>query len=519
MSLDSIRIDSLVPPNRRSGRASRSGSRSTAPGSTRAKGADTKHEGIALLDAIERVEPTWKPDTRLKVQVETEETVQATEPAINVYPTIKRLIDIVGALVLLAILSPVILAFAARIALRNRGQVLERTIVAGRNDIPFVRYMFRSERRFMRKIPVLFNILKGDMAFIGPRAYLLADLEAVYATEPGARARGRVRPGLLCSWWIRRRVSLDYVREIALDLEYVCDMSFAHDCSIFMRALPGIVTVALWGDDPESYDPQIDILGVTIDNVSMDDAIDRIEGMLEGGAARQACFINPHNLNESVRVPEYKAVLDSSVMVLADGFGSKLAGNILKRPLLQNLCGTDLFPRLCARIENTDKGIYLLGAEPGAADRVADWALERYPNLDIRGTDHGYFSEDEEAAVVERINASGADMLIVAMGVPRQELWIQKHLDSLDVKVAMGFGGLFDYFAGNVPRAPRWVREMGMEWVYRLIQEPTRLWRRYLVGNFKFLVRVMRQRMQERRRASIGATADDSASERQPTKR
>jgi N-acetylglucosaminyldiphosphoundecaprenol N-acetyl-beta-D-mannosaminyltransferase len=117
----------------------------------------------------------------------------------------------------------------------------------------------------------------------------------------------------------------------------------------------------------------------------------------------------------------------------------------------------------------------------------------RYPELIIAGTRDGYFDAAEEAEVIESINASGADILLVAFGAPRQDVWLKAHKQALRVPVRMGVGGLFDFYSGRIPRAPVWMREMGLEWTYRLLQEPGRMWRRYIIGNPLFLYRVWRQ--------------------------
>jgi N-acetylglucosaminyldiphosphoundecaprenol N-acetyl-beta-D-mannosaminyltransferase len=119
--------------------------------------------------------------------------------------------------------------------------------------------------------------------------------------------------------------------------------------------------------------------------------------------------------------------------------------------------------------------------------------LERYPQLKIAGARDGYFSPEEEEGVVDAINGSGARILLVAFGAPRQELWLARWRDRLLAPVSMGVGGLFDFYSGRIPRAPLWMREMGLEWVYRLMQEPGRMWRRYVIGNPLFLYRVRQQ--------------------------
>jgi N-acetylglucosaminyldiphosphoundecaprenol N-acetyl-beta-D-mannosaminyltransferase len=125
---------------------------------------------------------------------------------------------------------------------------------------------------------------------------------------------------------------------------------------------------------------------------------------------------------------------------------------------------------------------------------VRDWIAEHHPGTIVCGCNHGYFSPEEEADVIRRIADSGADVLLVAFGVPRQDVWISQHIRETGAKVAMGVGGLFDFYSGRTPRAPLWMREIGLEWFYRFYQEPGRMWKRYFVGNAVFLFRVMMER-------------------------
>jgi len=143
-------------------------------------------------------------------------------------------------------------------------------------------------------------------------------------------------------------------------------------------------------------------------------------------------------------------------------------------------------------------GIYLLGGKPGVADDAGKWITDRYPNLTLAGTRDGYFTEEEEPAVLEEIAASKAGVVLVALGSPRQDKWIAAHRLQVGPKVLIGVGGLLDFYSGRIPRAPVWVRELGMEWFYRFWQEPGRMWHRYFVGNFEFLYHVLCERMRQR---------------------
>jgi exopolysaccharide biosynthesis WecB/TagA/CpsF family protein len=202
-------------------------------------------------------------------------------------------------------------------------------------------------------------------------------------------------------------------------------------------------------------------------------------------------FVNAHCLNTACTHAAYRRVLEQSTLLLPDGSGVKLAFRLQGRQLIENLNGTDLFPHLCAAAAQHGLSIYLLGAEPGIAARVGDNMVRRYPQLRIAGSRDGFFSDEQNEAVIDEINRSGADILLVAMGVPRQELWLAQHLDRLQSTINMGVGGLFDFYSERISRAPLWLRRMGMEWTWRLLQEPGRMWRRYLLGNPVFVLRAL----------------------------
>jgi N-acetylglucosaminyldiphosphoundecaprenol N-acetyl-beta-D-mannosaminyltransferase len=224
----------------------------------------------------------------------------------------------------------------------------------------------------------------------------------------------------------------------------------------------------------------------------MSQAIDDLLTLLHGDGSHQACFVNADCANISTHAHDYLAVLRSSARVFADGAGMRLAGRILRQPIRENVNGTDLFPLLCARLGGTGLRVYLLGGKPGVARQVAAWMRKEHPRVEIAGYRDGYFSHADEQTVIAEIASSNAQLLLVAFGSPKQDLWIARHLPNLNIKVAMGVGGLFDFYSGNVPRAPAWMRELGLEWCYRMWREPARLAQRYLVGNPLFLFRVLR---------------------------
>lgn len=274
------------------------------------------------------------------------------------------------------------------------------------------------------------------------------------------------------------------------------------DCvlaSLLLLVLSPILLVrylSLWlrSNPNHEFSERVNLLGVSIDNRTMDEALKTIGAWLEGDGQRRICFVNAHCLNVAQHHPDYRACVNGADLVLADGIGLQWAGRCLRQPIVQNVNGTDLFPRLCQALQHSGKRIYLLGGQAGVAEAVRVWMEREYPGITVAGCHHGYLDPQEESALIHTIRQSYPDLLLVALGVPKQELWIENHLAETGVKVAIGVGGLFDFYSGRATRAPLWMRESGLEWMYRLLREPRRLWRRYLLGNTLFILRVIRER-------------------------
>jgi len=231
--------------------------------------------------------------------------------------------------------------------------------------------------------------------------------------------------------------------------------------------------------------------GVKAANTSLDQAV---KWCVQRGVQRldtHACFINPNNINIACENTRYKQLLLSAQQVFPDGVGLQIGAKLTNQPISENVNGTDLFPLLWRSCHKSGLKIYLLGAAPGVAKRCAEHMEKEYGQGVIAGYSHGYFDRTQESEVIQKINQSKADLLLVALGTPRQELWIARQTNQLTVPFKMGVGGLLDFYAGRIPRAPlRW-RNLGLEWLWRLRQEPSRLWRRYLLGNPLFLCRVL----------------------------
>lgn len=221
-------------------------------------------------------------------------------------------------------------------------------------------------------------------------------------------------------------------------------------------------------------------------------AIDLLERRYDDGAPGAVVFANAHTLNNTVADACVRAMLDRSI-VFNDGIGVDIASRLLfGQTFPENLNGTDFVPEYLKRTRHRHR-IFLLGGRPGIAEKAAARLAMLAPQHAIAGCCHGYMPDSETNEVVATIRRSGADILLVAMGNPQQEAWLDAHLKDTGCKLGFGVGGLFDFLAEVVPRAPRWVQSARIEWAFRLAQEPGRLWRRYLVQMPIFLLRVGRQ--------------------------
>ncbi len=231
------------------------------------------------------------------------------------------------------------------------------------------------------------------------------------------------------------------------------------------------------------------VLGVEYCNVTVDAALELIARALALHERRKVAFVNAHCFNVAWNRPDYRAALRQFDYVFPDGSGVRLAGKLLDDPVIDNVNGTDLLPRLLRLATAGGYSVFLLGAKPGVAEKMRRNLERDYPGLKIVGVRDGYGSAMEMTAAVNRAEP---DILLTALGVPGQELFLAGHFGEMRCKVALGVGGLFDFFSGNIPRAPHWMRKLGLEWGFRLWQEPRRMFRRYVIGNPLFVYRVWR---------------------------
>lgn len=216
-----------------------------------------------------------------------------------------------------------------------------------------------------------------------------------------------------------------------------------------------------------------DVLGVAFDNITLDEAADRAMSMLEEDRAHLVVTPNPEIVQEARQNPAFAQVLAGADLVIPDGIGVVYAAKILGRPLKGRVPGIEFAAALMERMAKTGKRLFLLGAKPGVADMASVNLQAAYPGLVVCGTHDGYFQED--APVVEAIRKAQADVVFVCLGYPKQELWIARNGQDTGARLLAGLGGSLDVFAGQVERAPEAWQRMGMEWLYRVIRQPSRL--------------------------------------------
>ena len=240
---------------------------------------------------------------------------------------------------------------------------------------------------------------------------------------------------------------------------------------------------------------RIEVLRVPVDAVNMQEALEAVETMLGGDRAEMVIAVNPEKIIKAQADPALLARLRNAGLLIPDGIGVVVAARILGLARMERVPGSELMPAICERAALKGYKVFLFGASPETNMRAVEVLHERYPGIQIVGHQDGYVKEQDMPELIERINASQAEILFIALGSPKQELWMEKYLPQLKVKVCQGVGGTFDVIAGHVKRAPLVFRKMHLEWLYRLAAQPNRLLRQTALP--KFVLQVLRKKLFE----------------------
>ena len=236
---------------------------------------------------------------------------------------------------------------------------------------------------------------------------------------------------------------------------------------------------------------RISFLGFPMDRLTLDDTVQKAEEFIQSGKAHQIVVMNAAKVILARQDKALADIISSADIVGPDGMPLIWASRLFGQPLPGRVNGTDLMERLVEVAARRGYSVYFLGAQEEVVRKTVEIHKLRYPELRVAGWRNGYFSSEEESQIIQEIRDSKAQILLVGISTPFKEKWIAQHLNRLRVPVCHGVGGSFDVVAGFVERAPVWMQNWGLEWVYRLYQEPRRMWKRYLITNSKFICLVL----------------------------
>ncbi len=243
------------------------------------------------------------------------------------------------------------------------------------------------------------------------------------------------------------------------------------------------------------------MLGVPLHNVDTAETLECVKNFIEEGGPHQVCTPNVDFIMQAKKDSEFFRILNHAQLSVPDGMWVVYASRFLGTPLKENVKGRILVVNLCRQASELGHSVFLLGGDPGVADRAAEILKEQFPNLEVVGTlapplgfDKNQSENDE---VIEKLRQAKPDILFVGLGAPKQDKWIANNLSQTRVPVALGIGCTFDVISGKVKEAPRWMTDVGLEWLFRLTREPGRLWVRYLVRDPQFIWKVILQKLRE----------------------
>jgi exopolysaccharide biosynthesis WecB/TagA/CpsF family protein len=310
-------------------------------------------------------------------------------------------------------------------------------------------------------------------------------------TVAGTECLG-LSPGMVSPYELRQAVGLRYGDPTFEEARWERQRSFLGDGALVARFLLS----KAFAPQGKKRAERVTVLGVSLDALDTGEAIDRIVAFAREGSSRSVYFLHPHALNLAHEDTSLRAVIARADLALPDGAGLRVAASLLGRSLPANLNGTDLVPELLVELAVAGIPVALFGGAPGVAERAGKAFSVRY-GVEIKAVRDGFGDAEGNAAWLTQVSAGGPVVLLVGIGSPLQERFVDANVRGRPNIVAVTVGGLFDFASNDKPRASGALRELGLEWVYRLALEPKRMARRYLVGNPLFVARVLRQRFEQ----------------------
>jgi N-acetylglucosaminyldiphosphoundecaprenol N-acetyl-beta-D-mannosaminyltransferase len=247
---------------------------------------------------------------------------------------------------------------------------------------------------------------------------------------------------------------------------------------------------------------RVDILGTPVSSLTMEELFRDWEAVIKSGNKAQVCITPVNSILAARATARVQEIYKHADYVLCDGVPVKWASDFLGDPIKERITGLDVLPRIFPFAVSRNFSLFLLGASPGVAETLKEVMEAKYPGLQIVGTFvppfRAVFSKQENEQMIEAINAVKPDMLLVSLTAPKQDIWIAENLEKLDTHVAIGIGGAFEVAAGMIQRAPLWMQKSGLEWLYRFLQEPKRMFRRYFVEAPVFIPLIIQQKRSKR---------------------
>jgi exopolysaccharide biosynthesis WecB/TagA/CpsF family protein len=332
-------------------------------------------------------------------------------------------------------------------------------------------------------IAYLFDVLNGTISICG------IEISTADYVPKHQQIHTRVKAGIFSLSALHRLSGLASHNTGTLTAQTIAQYCVKHYVLISLKS---VFNKCLYRCSDLDSPDQFYLFGVRIDNTSLPDAVDWVCTSNSKNTTKLGFFVNVNSLNICAAKPALKIAINAADRVFADGSGVRLGARSKGVALRDNVNGTDLLPELCQRARSLGLSLYLLGAEAGIAAQTAVKLAEQYPGLQIAGTHHGYFDKngDDRMAIINDINMASADILLIGFGSPIQEQWLLDNRDSLETRTALAVGGLFDFYSGAISRSPLWMRELGLEWIWRLLQDPVGKCHRYVIGNPIYLYRL-----------------------------
>lgn len=377
-----------------------------------------------------------------------------------------------------------------RAVLRGDNIQTSQIMLLGKDRIPFRHTVLKINNRAQPSCSRWLNVFRGNMNIVGPRPLTLeqAVSEGIVNGEKGRRFL--VKPGLVNCYRVKKQAGIAFESEARTESNFASSYSPIRALQLLFVHLLGLF-LSVFMKRKISSSGDLVLFGVRINNHTMEEAVQWIMQNLQQERKSKIAFVNAGCANKFYKDIGYRDTLANYDKVFADGVGVKMAGLLYGKKIKQNVNGTDMFPLLCKQLAEQGRSVFFLGALPGVGECMSERLVKMFPDLKIAGVIDGYSMDKDSAELIEHINAANPDVLFVAFGAPVQEKWIARHLPDLDTSVAIGVGGLFDFYSGEIARAPVWMREMSLEWLWRFMMEPKAKFNRYFIGNPLFIYRLL----------------------------